>query len=167
MGNNKSDDNLQKQVTPVIENDKNLHGYGLHTDVTEGEVQLQGIVDTLQEKKRAERLARQTLGVKRVDNAISISTDGAITDQDVIMEVNEELQTAGVDLHDIGAETAGGHGTVILRGKTDDPAKVEEAMEATAKARGVTRVLNQVKLGEEELTLADIFHSQVNNDQEE
>ncbi|MDK2895471.1 MAG: hyperosmotically inducible periplasmic protein, partial [Moorella sp. (in: firmicutes)] len=36
-----------------------------------------------------------------------------------------------------------------------------------AKARGVTRVVSQVKVGEEEMSLEDIFHRQVNNDREE
>lgn len=167
MVRKESDDKLRQRVSAPIKNDKDLRGYALQTDVVEGEVQVQGVVDTLQEKERAEKMAAQTPGVKGVGSGISISTDGAITDKDVLMEVNEELQIAGVDLHAIGAQTAGGHGTVVLRGKTDDPSKVEEAMEAASKARGVTRVLNQVKLGEEELTLNDIFHSQVNNDEEE
>lgn len=161
-----SDDKLKQRIGASIKNDKNLRGYALQTDVVEGEVQVQGVVDTLQEKERAEKMAVQAPGAKGVGSGISISTDGAITDKDVLMEVNEELEIAGVDLHDIGAQTSGGHGTVVLRGKTDDPSLVEAAMEAASKARGVTRVLNQVKTGEEELTLNDIFHSQVNNDKE-
>ncbi|NLI14272.1 BON domain-containing protein [Pelotomaculum propionicicum] len=168
MDNKNRDNELREQVRSLLEEDKDLRGYALNADVVEGEVQLQGIVDTLKEKERAAELVRQIPGIKGVANAVSISTDGAITDKNVTMEVNEELAMApGVDLRHIGASAVGGSGTVVLKGRTDDPAEIEAAREAASKARGVTRVLSQVKIGEEEPSLEDIFHSQVNNDKEE
>lgn len=169
MAKKKVDDNtdkkLREQVRSVIENDKDLRGYGLNTDVVEGHAQVQGIVDTLKEKERVREISRQTTGIKGVSAAVSISTDGAITDSDVVMEVEQELNSAGIDLKQIGAKTAG-HGTVILKGRTNDSSKIEVAKEAASKARGVTEVISQVKLGEEELSMEKIFHSQVNNDNE-
>lgn len=161
------DVSLREKVRQVLREDKDLRGYGLNADVVAGEVQLQGIVDTLKEKERAERLMRQVPGVKGVASAVAISTDGAIRDEDVTMEVNEELaQDPRVDLRHIGAESVDGHGTVVLKGRTDNPAEVEAAWEAVAKARGVTGVVSRVKIGEEDMSLKDIFHSQVNNDGE-
>lgn len=158
---------LRERVRQVLREDKDLRGYGLNVDVVNGEVQLQGIVDTLKEKERAERLVRQVPGVKGVANAVAISTDGAVRDEDVTMEAYEELDLdPRVDLRRIGTECVDGHGTVVLKGRTEDPAEVEAAREAAAKARGVTRIVNQVKVGEEEMSLEDIFHSQVNNDRE-
>jgi hyperosmotically inducible protein len=168
MVNKNHDNELRQRVRALLEEDKDLRGYALNADVVEGEIQLQGIVDTLKEKERAEELVRQIPGNIGVANAVSISTDGAITDKDVTMEVYEELEnTPDVNLRHIGARVVGGSGTVVLKGTTDDPAEIEAAREAASKARGVTRVLSQVKLGEEELSLEDIFHSQVNNDKEE
>ena len=168
MANKNRDSELHRHVRSLLEEDKDLRGYGLNADIVEGEVQLQGIVDTLEEKERAEAIVRRIPGVKGVANAVSISTDGSITGKDVAMEVNEELETApGVDPRHIGATAAGGDGTVVLKGTTDDPAEIEAAREAASKARGVTRVLSQVKLGAEEPSLEDLFHSQVNNDGEE
>lgn len=161
------DASLREKVRQVLREDKDLRGYGLNADVVAGEVQLQGIVDTLKEKERVERLVRQVPGVKGVANAVAISTDGAIRGEDVTMEVNEELaQDPRVDLRHIGAESVDGHGTVVLKGRTDDPAEVEAAREAIAKARGATGVVSRVKIGEEDMSLKDIFHSQVNNDGE-
>ncbi len=162
------DASLREKVRQLLREDKDLRDYGLNADVVAGEVQLQGIVDTLKEKERAGRLVRQVPGVKGVANAVAISTDGAVRDEDVTMEVNEELdQDPRVDLRHIGAESVGGHGTVVLKGRAEDPAEVEAAREAAFKARGVTRVVSQVKVGEEEMSLENIFHSQVNNDREE
>lgn len=168
MVNKNRADKLLQRVRSLLEEDKDLRGYGLNADVVEGEVQLQGIVDMLMEKERAEAIVQQIPGVKGVANAVSISTDGSITDKDVIMEVNEELGIApAVDMRHIGAIATGGDGTVVLKGTTDDPAEIEAAREAASKARGVTRVVSQVRLGAEEPSLEDLFHSQVNNDVEE
>ncbi|NLW07252.1 MAG: BON domain-containing protein [Clostridia bacterium] len=163
-----SDKELRQRVRSLLEQDKDLRGYGINADVVEGEVQLEGIVDTLQERTRAEQLVRQLPGVHGVANALSISTDGAIRAQDVTMEVNEELAIdPWVNLRNIGAESVDGHGTVVLRGRTNNPAELEAAQQAAAKARGVTRVVSQVKkAGQGEMSLEDIFHSQVNNDGE-
>ncbi|MGB4511138.1 MAG: BON domain-containing protein, partial [Thermacetogeniaceae bacterium] len=89
MARQNSDDELKMQISSLLKNDRNLGSYGLNCDVVNGEVQLQGIVDTLREKKWAEDLVQQVPGVKGVANAISISTDGAITDQDIIQEIQE------------------------------------------------------------------------------
>ncbi|NLC07762.1 MAG: BON domain-containing protein [Syntrophomonadaceae bacterium] len=158
---------LQQQVQSLLEKDKDLRGYGLKADVVQGEVQLQGVVDTLQEKERAEELVQQVPGIKGVVNAISISTDGAITDKNVAMEVQEELELSpDVNIRHIGAELTGGNGTVVLKGQADDPDEMEAARKAASKARGVTKVVSQVKLGGEALDLPGIFHSQVNNDRD-
>ncbi len=165
MANDKA---LREKVQRILREDKDLRGYGLNADVVAGEVQLQGIVDTLQEKERAGKLVGRVPGVKSVANAVSISTDGAIQDEDVTMEAAEELDLdPRVNLRHIGVASVDGHGTVVLKGRTGDPAELEAAREAAAKARGVTRVVSQVKVGEEEMSLKDIFHSQVNNDREE
>lgn len=128
-----------------------------------GEAQLHGIVDTLSEKHHAERVAWSIEGIRKVDSAISISTDGKITDSDVEFEVSEELEAdPDIDTRNIGARSS--KGVVALVGHTDGPQEVEKARQAAAKARGVTRVVSHVKIGEEEFSPEEIFHSQVRTD---
>ncbi|HHY30639.1 MAG TPA: BON domain-containing protein [Syntrophaceticus sp.] len=162
------DDELREQIRTLLKNDRNLGGYGLNCDVVEGEVQLQGIVDTLKEKEWAEDLVRQVSGVKGVANAVSISTDGSITDDEIIQEVQEELEgDPDGNLFNIGVGSVN-RGKVVLAGRSNDPAEIEAAVKAASKARGVTEVISQVKQesGEDALTPEEIFHSQVNNDEE-
>jgi hyperosmotically inducible protein len=53
-------------------------------------------------------------------------------------------------------------------GNTEDPAEIEAAKQAAAKARGVREVVSQVKLkGPDDMSLEEIFHSQVRNDEED
>lgn len=167
-GGHDSDEQLTQQVSSLLKEDKDLGSYGINARVVAGEAQLQGIVDTLKEKQRLENLVRRVPGVKSVANAVAVSTDGAIRDADVTMEVNEELDVdPRVDLRHIGAESVGGDGTVILKGRTDRPEELTAARKDAAKSRGVTKVVSQVKIGDEEPSLEDIFHNQVANDDEE
>ena len=104
--------------------------------------------------------------VINVDNAISVSTDGAITDQDIIQEVEEELKgDPEGNPNKIGVKSAH-RGKVVLAGRTENRAEIERAVNAASKARGVTEVISQVKQDDEKLTPEQIFHSQVNNDEE-
>lgn len=138
------DDDLKEHVQALLDLDVNLRGYGLRADVVKGEAQLYGVVDTLSEKEYAQELAKTVPGIKKVANRISISTDGPITDRDVEFEVAEELEAGpGVDTRQIGAESSGG--VVSLVGRAEDPAAIESARQAAAKARGVARVVSKIK----------------------
>lgn len=157
---------LQDRVQALLDTDKDLRGYGLKAEVNGQRVQLSGIVDSLAEKERAAELVAGVPGVTAVENGLAISTDGAITDAEVAEEVREELEAdPQVDLRHIGAESHGGN--VILTGSVTDPQEKEAARRAAAKARGVRRVLDQVKVKDAgEMTLKEAFHSQVRNDGE-
>ncbi|MDI3538222.1 MAG: hypothetical protein PWQ13_245 [Bacillota bacterium] len=159
------DDRLKEEVQAKLERDPQLSGYGLKADVVEGEAQLSGVVDVLAEKERAERLARSVPGIRNVASAIAVSTDGDINEDDVRREVAEELAAdPRVNTRRIWARASGG--TVILHGREEDEKARAAAREAAARARGVTRVLDQVRTREPEATLEEIFHSQVRHDRE-
>lgn len=158
------DASLKDRLQRALDNDQNLRSYGLRADVVDGQAQISGVVDTLAEKEYLERLALSVPGVHAVDAAVAISTDGPVTDADVTKEVREELNAdPRVDLRHIGVQVSGGQ--VILQGRARSE-EVEAARQAAARARGVTRVLSQVKTRPPEPTLEDIFHSQVRNDHE-
>jgi len=155
---------LQNRVQDVLDRNKNLKGYGLNISGNGSQVEISGIVDSLSEIEMAEELAARFTGVEEVTNNLTISTDGSINDADVTKEVREELNAdPRVNLYHIGAESHGG--TVILTGNTEDPAEIEAARKAAAKARGVRKVVSQVKLKDPGgMSLEEIFHSQVRND---
>ncbi|AGL00445.1 BON domain-containing protein [Desulfoscipio gibsoniae] len=161
---------LQHKVQQMLDSDKDLQGYALKANVIDGEVQVSGVVDALAEQNRLrERLAKMP-GVKRVELGLAVSTDGAIDDSKVTAEVMEELEAnPGVDLRHVGAKSV--DGTVFLMGRVDTPEEEQEAIASASKARGVTRVVSQLKNrpGDryDEESLEEIFHHQVNNDEED
>jgi hyperosmotically inducible protein len=162
-----SDDAVRRRVQRVLDQDTETGVYGLKANVINGEVQLTGIVDTLSEKEKVNKIVSSLEGVRGINNGISISTDGALDDEDVTFEVMEELNSdPRVDLKHIGARSV--KGTVFLNGTVADPEERDAAVSAASRARGVWRVVSQLDMETaKELTLDEIFHSQVNNERED
>lgn len=159
---------LEKRVKEALDGDVRTKEYGLAAQASKGWVTVSGVVDTLAEKEQAGRVAASVPGVRGVESAVAVSTDGAIRDEDVEYEVGEELQAAGVDLRRIGVKSV--RGVVYLTGRAESPEEMARAKTAAAKARGVKEVVCRVKLlpleGRGGEDLEDIFHGQVNNDRE-
>jgi hyperosmotically inducible protein len=88
-----SDDAVRRRVQRVLDQDTETGVYGLKANVINGEVQLTGIVDTLSEKEKVNKIVSGLEGVRGINNGISISTDGALDDEDVTFEVMEELNS--------------------------------------------------------------------------
>lgn len=163
---NNSNSELRKRVQAALDADPDMSAYRVQAEAVDGEVQLTGIVDTAAERDKANEIVAKVPGVKRIENGITLSTDGSIDDRDVEFEVREELQAeSGVDLKNIGVKSV--RGKVFLMGSTDDPAEEQAAIEAAMGAHGVTEVISQVKAQTKEWGLKEIFHSQVRNDREE
>lgn len=160
------DKDLKSKVESTIEKDFELSElYDINVDVTHGEVQLVGVVDTLADKQRLESIVKSIPDVAHLSNAITVCTDGPITDRGVEFEVAEELNADHrVDMKNIGAKSV--HGKVFLVGRSEDKEELQAAMETASKARGVKQVISQVKQTDKEITNEDIFHSQVRNDRE-
>ncbi len=155
------------RIQQILDEDKNLKSYGLKVDMAGDIVTVTGIVDTLSEKEHAERLIKSAAGDKKIEMAVSISTDGEVNDKDVDMEVAEEL-TAQPEL-DGKVSARVEKGVVYLMGNVEDEKLKQKAVDTAAKARGVSRVIDQIKVVENERIdeSDDIFHSQVRNDKEE
>ena len=145
MDKSNPDEKLARQVEAKLREDRGLGSYGLKVSVHQGKVTLQGVVDVLADKKRARKLAAEVPGVRSVEDAITLSTDGTIDDADVQMEVAEELAAdPRVDPRQIGARVEGG--VVHLEGRAPYQGMVRAAVEAGARARGVRDVVSHVTL---------------------
>ncbi|MGE5576463.1 MAG: BON domain-containing protein [Syntrophothermus sp.] len=142
----RNDEKISKKVLAAIKQDKELSAYHFNVDTIDGVVHLQGVVDVLAEKERAGEIARGIEGVTGVENGLTVSTDGAITDSEVEFEVAEELHLDHrFDSTRINAESH--KGVVHLRGEVKTLAEAEAAVEAASRARGAKEVVNELKVG--------------------
>lgn len=141
------DKRLAQTVSDRLHAESSLAGFDINVKATETQVTLQGVVDTLAEKNRAGQIAREVSGVRGVENALTMSTDGAIKDEDVTFEVNEELNAdPRVRLRNVGVEVS--NGTARLVGHATSREELEAAKEAASSARGVKRVIDQAEVEE-------------------
>ncbi|MCS5695699.1 BON domain-containing protein [Desulfofundulus thermocisternus] len=163
------DEVLTRKVQEVLDSDVRTREYGLKAGVVDGKARITGIVDTLAEREQVSRIVSAIEGIRAVENGVAVSTDGAITDDDVAFEVGEELDAAGINRRHIGVKCV--KGVVFLQGRVDSPEEIEAARAAAARARGVKEVVGQLKLrspgGYDDESLEAIFHHQVNNDRED
>lgn len=137
------DKGLTDRVQSILDADQDLSGYDVRALARNGVIYLEGIVDVLAEKWRASQLASQIAGVEKIDNAITISTDGQINDKSVEFEVAEELNAdPRVQLKDV--EIVSKQGTVHLKGKVRTLSEAHAAVSSAAKSRGVKQVVNQL-----------------------
>lgn len=156
----------RSEAERLLAEDKDLRGYGLTAEVSDGKVTVTGTVDTLAEKQRAEELLSRIPGVRGLESGIAISTDGRVHDEEIAEEVRQELASApGVDPRRIGAEVHGG--AAVLVGWAESREEEEAARRAAAKARGVRQVVSRLARQDRARDLEEIFHSQVANDREE
>ncbi len=157
------DTKLERKVREALDNNSESELYDIKADVVEGDVLLTGIVDTLADRERLYKNVTNVSGVNHIEQGLSLSTDGDITDRGVEFEVAEELNTdPRVDSKHIGVKSS--KGKVFLVGNSDNSKEIEAAKEAASKARGVTEVISQVKTHNPEDNLDTLFHNQVRND---
>lgn len=140
----RQDEELRSKVEAAINRDKGMRGYDINVRVQDGIVHLEGIVDVLREKQRAQEIAFAVSGVKDVENNLTVSTDGGITDGDVEFEIAEELRAHGVDPKNVWATVESG--VAHVRGKAASQGEAKAAVEAVTKARGVKDVVDEMKV---------------------
>jgi hyperosmotically inducible protein len=139
-----NDQKLEDEIKQWLDEDDRLAHYGLNAKADKGHVTLQGIVDVLAEKEYAGERLLEFPGVRSLDNALVICTDGGIDDKDVAFEVAEELHADPYIPDSIGAQVHGGN--VRLLGKVESLAQEEAAFNAAKKARGVIGVTSEIQM---------------------
>ncbi|HBG16829.1 MAG TPA: transporter [Firmicutes bacterium] len=139
----KDKNNLEERIRQRIE-ESALAPYGIKATVSNGVVYLQGIVDLLAEKEEAEKVVQQVEGVETIENALTLSTDGAIDDGDVHFEVSEELRINPLIPETVGCKVT--KGEVLILGEVSSEEEVKAAIKAAASARGVKEVKSGLKI---------------------
>lgn len=134
---------LALKVHSSIMDDPGLRVYGIKVSSSNGVVRLQGIVDVFAEKMRAESIAVRVSGATHIENNLTVSTDGRMTDEDINFEVAEELRLApDVDITKVHGDSK--KGVVHLYGDVDHPDEAKAAVWAVAKARGVKDIVSHI-----------------------
>jgi osmotically-inducible protein OsmY len=135
-------------VTRAIETELALdEGVAAHLiDVTtsEGIVTLEGSVDNILAKSRAEEIARSTKGVRSVVNRIAVSTPDRPDEELADGVRNALLIDPAADSYQIDVEA--NDGLVTLKGTVESWAEKQLAAHVAKGVRGVTKIKNQIDI---------------------
>jgi hyperosmotically inducible periplasmic protein len=135
---------VARKLYEAFHTNKEFKGYDINVTAKNGHVNLQGIVDVLADIDRAVEFAQEFPGVRTVENGLTISTDGALDDDDVYLEVTQELE-GDPRVNEEKIHFTVEKGVVTLLGETDSADVREAAAKVAAKARGVRNVRNNIK----------------------
>jgi hyperosmotically inducible periplasmic protein len=153
------DSAITVKVKSKLAADSKTSAIKIGVETKDGVVTLSGTVPTTTEKDEAEKLAKNTEGVKRVTNSITVdpSSLGAtnvrekageaaknisetVSDATILTKLKAKLVADGITGTDIDVE----NGKVVLKGQVDDAKKKAKAEEIAKSTAGVKDVKNQL-----------------------
>lgn len=120
-------------------------GIDVHVDAGDGgHVRLHGVVDTLSQKQAAADIARQTSGVRTVENGLAVHVEKE-RDAEVVRRTLAGRFARHPRMEGVAAEWV--KGVVTLRGHVETPADEQEAVTMAMGAAGVKEVNSYLKVG--------------------
>jgi len=138
-----TDQRMRGEIENRLRESTRLDAGDIHITVKEGQAMLRGEVDNLQQRRLAEELARNVLGIREVRNQLHVRAPLTRDDATMAQEIRSNLQrNPYVRLYDIAVEVD--HGRAILRGEVDTWHMKRQATEAAARVDGVVAIENNL-----------------------
>lgn len=137
------DEKIELEIRNLLDREMLNSALDKRVQCKDGYVTLTGFADTLAERNAAEELARKVDGVKSVENCITISTDGTITDKEIEEEVNNKLKKHS---EFIPVSSSVQRGQVVLEGQVETLKDKKESMQIASKALGVRDVISHLDI---------------------
>ncbi len=136
------EEQLVQKVHRELEQDMETLGLDINITARDKEITLTGVVDWLAEKEQAEALASRVEGVGKVENALTLSMDGQLTDNDMEVEISERLEAA--QLTNLGVKV---HKGIVTMVGHCDKAEEERAQDLIAHVRGIKEIVSRIEHG--------------------
>jgi hyperosmotically inducible protein len=150
VGEQVDDVAITAAVKTKLAADPEVNPFEIDVDTTDGVVRLSGTVDEAGDRAEAERLARDTGGVRRVINAIKVGP-GPTAGQEldcarIVTEVNARL-AADPEVSSFQVDVDCEGSVVTLSGNVADAEARAAAERLAAGTTGVSRVVNRLTVG--------------------
>ncbi|MHB0912882.1 MAG: BON domain-containing protein [Armatimonadota bacterium] len=150
-----NDDALKGRIIAALANDPDVHANSIRVDVDHGRVTITGVVDTLEEKERAQLVILHMTGIAALENDLVVSADEEVLDLELERAVNDALVQAG--LAGVGAKVQAGN--AFLMGVVPSLAVKRRAVHAAESVSGIRGVVSELEIaaGEpvDDITLAN------------
>lgn len=146
-----SDSAIAAKVKAKLTGDPEINPFNVDVDVDEGVVRLSGTVEDEVTRDEAEKLARNTRGVRSVQNDLKIGESGIadrISDATITTKVKAKL-TGDPEINPFNINVDTEDGVVTLIGRVATEADSREAEKLARNTKGVRDVDNRLKIGDE------------------
>lgn len=143
-----SDAVVTSKVKSKLAADPQTSALDVDVDTMNGEVTLRGMVATDAEREDAERLARDTDGVREVDNQLEIGQVGLgeeVSDAWIVTKVKSQL-AADPEVNPFNIDVDSMKGEVTLSGVVTGERAREEAERIARTTEGVKSVRNEIRI---------------------
>jgi osmotically-inducible protein OsmY len=136
------DSEIEKAVTDALMMDPRVSSQHVALSVDEGTVVLKGSVDNLQAKKSAEQDAKNTVGVRRVDNLLKIRTPKLTNDALKKRAAETLVNDPYINRYDLNIDVYSGW--IYLSGEVNTSFEKSHAEQLVNKIKGAIGVVNNI-----------------------
>ena len=141
----KSDADILKALTDALLIDPRVRYFNVYPEVSYGTVILHGEVSGFEARNAAESDARHTVGVKNVENRLTVIPSIYVSDSEIEDQArNALLRDPFLERHEIKVHVF--NGIVKLSGRVDSRFEKRRAEETASKVRGVAGIANHLLL---------------------
>ncbi|HEY8946285.1 MAG TPA: BON domain-containing protein, partial [Polyangiaceae bacterium] len=140
-----SDHDVGAALLEALQRDPRLDVEDIEVSVLEGAVTLSGTVPEPAARAAAESDARNTVGVRAVENRLRVLPPQIVSDAELLRNVDQRLR-AHPGITPSGMKVFVENGWVLLSGSADSAYERERAQGASHSVRGVVGVLNELEV---------------------
>lgn len=143
MQRSRSEKDVFQDIKQLIQTHFGETGQGLHVEVKGDKASLWGTVDNLGEKDFIGQRIRRIDGVREVDNSLTVTNDGNITDKDIEKQVGERFtQSNYEEIMGLGCRVS--KGIVTLLGHVETQSTERLAKRIASQVRGVKEIRSEI-----------------------
>ncbi|AJA49669.1 hypothetical protein CPAST_c36130 [Clostridium pasteurianum DSM 525 = ATCC 6013] len=137
---------IEDTIRSALAKSMNISSKDIKVKSFNGIVSMQGFVNVLAEKNKAEEIAYKVGGVKEVRNNITISLDGDTTDKELTDLVNSNLRNSVFKNRILSVTAKVSGGNVLLVGDVETERDRQIAISEANKTFGIRSVVSTINL---------------------
>lgn len=149
-----TDQDIAQAIQQVLAYDRRVAPFGIHVAVKNGTVTLKGNVPFLSIGREAEQNANNTVGVRSVDNLITVQSKVTSKDADIQNRLRTAFSRDSV-LENFALGASVKNGAVLLTGTVDSIYERNHAENVSSRIRGVKSLTNQISFSTPEIEKSD------------
>ncbi|MFX1572721.1 MAG: BON domain-containing protein [Promethearchaeota archaeon] len=139
-----SDQDVSEAMYCLLDANSEINSNNVQVSINEGNIILEGTVNSYWKKEKIRKLASQISGVVSVKNKISINPDVKISDKEIANLIIKSMQkSVHVDAHKIEVKVK--DGVVILSGILSSMSEYDTVKDIVEFTKGVIDVKNNLK----------------------